>query len=128
MYDQRPDDAIAGRRAIVDAADGTLVGYYCTGEDARVPGLAADDGVVDLGLGMAPDLVGRGHGESFATAVLDDVRRTQSATALRAVIQTWNSRSLALARRIGFVATGTHRCGEVGHEVTFTILIRHGDS
>jgi RimJ/RimL family protein N-acetyltransferase len=125
VYDQRADHPPAnGRRAIVSAADGRLVGFYCLGDDARVPGLVADESVVDLGVGMAPEFVGRGHGEEFALTVLDDVRRRFPATSVRAVVQAWTSRSLALARRLGFIASGAHRCRQNGGEVTYTLLIR----
>jgi RimJ/RimL family protein N-acetyltransferase len=40
------------------------------------------------------------------------------------VVQAWNSRSLALARRLGFIASGAHRCRQNGGEVTYTLLIR----
>jgi ribosomal-protein-alanine N-acetyltransferase len=129
VYDQRDDPPIGtdGRGAVVSADDDSLVGFYCLGDDARVPGLAADEAVVDLGLGMAPDFVGQGHGQEFAVAVLDDVRRRVPFTPLRAVIQTWNARSLALARGLGFTAAGSHRCRQDGAEVAYTVLIRHGD-
>jgi RimJ/RimL family protein N-acetyltransferase len=125
VYDQPADQPPAGgRSAIVSAGDGRLVGFYCLGDDARVPDLVADESVVDLGVGMAPEFVGHGHGEEFALTVLDDVRRRFPATAVRAVIQTWNTRSLALARRLGFVAAGAHRCRQNGGEVNYTVLIR----
>jgi ribosomal-protein-alanine N-acetyltransferase len=131
VYDQRADDAAVdafGRRAVVSADDGRLIGFYCVGADARVPGLVADAAVVDLGLGMAPELVGQGHGVQFAQTVLDDVGRRLLPTPLRAVIQTWNTRSLALARRLGFTAAGNHRCRQDDGEVTYAVLIRDAES
>lgn len=130
VYDQRDDDpatGTGGRRAVVSADDGSLVGFYCLGDDARVPGLAANEAVVDLGLGMAPELVGQGHGQEFALAVLDDVHRLLPFTPLRIVIQTWNARSLALARGLGFTAAGSHRCRQDGADVAYSVLIRPGD-
>jgi ribosomal-protein-alanine N-acetyltransferase len=125
VYDQRADDApTSGRRAVVSTADGGMVGFYCVGDDARVPGLVADESVVDLGVGMAPELVGRGHGEEFALIVLDDVRRRFPGAWVRAVIQTWNTRSLALARRLGFTASNIHRCRQNDTEVTYAVLIQ----
>ena len=131
VYDQRDDDPATDaeeRRAVVAAGDGSLVGFYCVGADARVPGLAADDGLIDLGVGMAPELVGMGHGERFAQTVLDDLRSRFPAAPLRAVIQEWNTRSLALARRLGFAPAGRHRLRQGVDDVTYVVLIRTGSS
>jgi ribosomal-protein-alanine N-acetyltransferase len=124
VYDQPVAlDAHTARRAVVSAVDGRLVGFYCMGDDARVPGLAADDGLTDLGLGMDPDLVGRGGGEAFARAVLDDLRRRLPHAPIRAVIQSWNTRSLRLAARMGFEVVGDHHTTRDGRTVAYTVLL-----
>jgi RimJ/RimL family protein N-acetyltransferase len=84
-----------------------------------VPGLAEADGVLDVGVGMRPDLVGQGRGREFATTVLD-FARGRGATRLRAVVQDWNTRSLRLVERLGFVRVGTHDVGDV----TFVVVER----
>jgi len=126
-YDPRPGDelisAAAGYHAVVDDA-GSLVGFVCLGSQARVPGLAEEAGTVDIGVGMRPDLVGRGLGRAFGLAVLGHVRGLAPDQPLRAVVQSWNERSLRLARRLGFRDAGTHRCAQAGHEVTYTVLVR----
>lgn len=114
----------AGYRAVVAAADETIVGFYCVGGEALVPGVESDDDVVDLGVGMAPAFVGAGRGNAFLQAVLDDVGRGLPAQPVRALIQSWNVRSLSLARRLGFVETGTHRCVQDGNEIDYTIVVR----
>lgn len=60
----------------VEGGDGRLAGFGCLGEEARVPGLAEVEGVVDVGVGMRPDLVGRGSGVRFASAFLDFAAET----------------------------------------------------
>jgi [ribosomal protein S18]-alanine N-acetyltransferase len=126
VYDSDgPLDPGLGYWAVVDDApvgDGRaerLVGFGCLGEDARVPGLAEVDGVLDVGVGMRPDLVGQGLGPEFATTVLD-FAGARGATRLRAVVQDWNTRSLRLVERLGFVRTGTHPVGDV----TFVVVER----
>ena len=99
--------------------DERLVGFGCLGEDARVPGLPEAEGTLDVGVGMRPDLVGQGLGLEFATTVLD-FAAVRGATTLRAVVQDWNSRSLRLVERLGFVRTGTHDVGDV----TFVVVER----
>jgi RimJ/RimL family protein N-acetyltransferase len=131
VYDPRPGDdplsSAAGYHAVVDG-EGTLVGFVCIGQEARVPGLPAADGITDVGVGMRPDLVGQGLGPAFGAAVLDHVRRVCGDRPLRVVVQTWNERSLRLARRLGFREAGSHVCVQDGGEVSYTVLIRAADS
>ena len=131
LYDPRPGDALisaeAGYDAVVDD-DGSLVGYVCVGQEARAPGLAEADGVLDVGVGMRPDLVGQGLGRAFGTVALEYLRERYGERPLRAVIQSWNERSLRLARNLGFRDAGTHRCVQDGHEVSYTLLVRPANS
>jgi [ribosomal protein S18]-alanine N-acetyltransferase len=131
IYDPRPGDALisaeAGYDAVVDD-DGSLVGYVCVGQEARVPGLAEADGVLDIGVGMRPDLVGQGLGRAFGTVALEYLRERYGERPLRAVIQSWNERSLRLARNLGFRDAGTHLCVQDGHQVSYTLLVRPADS
>lgn len=43
--------------AVEDSTE--LVGYCCFGLEARVPGVDAEEGTLDVGYGMRPDLVGK---------------------------------------------------------------------
>jgi [ribosomal protein S18]-alanine N-acetyltransferase len=131
VYDSRPGDdplsAVAGYDAIVDDA-GRLVGFVCVGQEARVPGLAEADGIVDIGVGMRPDLVGRGLGRQFGAVVLDHLRSRCGDRPLRAVVQGWNERSLRLARGLGFCDAGTHQCVQDGQQVRYAVLVRPADA
>jgi [ribosomal protein S18]-alanine N-acetyltransferase len=126
-YDPRPADPLltaeAGYHAVVDDG-GSLVGFLCTGQEARVPGLAEHQGTVDVGVGMDPGLVGRGLGSAFGAVVLGHVRDLYGDRPLRAAVQSWNERSLRLARRLGFRVTGIHHCQQDGRDVSYTILVR----
>lgn len=122
VYDSDgPLDPELGYWAVVEGSreNERLVGFGCLGEDARVPGLPEADGVLDVGVGMRPDLVGQGRGPEFAATVLD-FAHARGATRLRAVVQDWNLRSLRLVERLGFVRVGTHDVGEV----TFVVAER----
>lgn len=111
-----PVDPAEGFWAVVDE-DGEVVGFACFGVEARVPGLEQRPGVLDVGVGMRPDLTGHGRGREFATAVLDHGREVTGARRLRAVVQDWNARSRALLRGLGFAETGTHPVGAVTYVV-----------
>ncbi len=122
VYDSDgPLDPELGYWAVVEGSreNERLVGFGCLGDDARVPGLPEADGVLDVGVGMRPDLVGQGRGPEFAATVID-FAHARGATRLRAVVQDWNIRSLRLVERLGFVRVGTHDVGEV----TFVVAER----
>lgn len=109
-------------QTVVSAERGDVVGFYCTGPAARVAGLAAEDGTIDLGVGLRPDLVGRGMGQQFALAILDDIRRHHRAGRVRVVVQSWNARSVRLAQSMGLVVVGSHQCEKAGATVDYTVL------
>lgn len=127
VYDMRVGEplpsAASGYLAISDEGDGTLIGFMCLGAEARVPGLDGAEGIVDIGVGMRADLVGRSFGTAFGAAVLDAVRQRYGPVSLRAVIQAWNERSLRLARRLGFRDAGLHTCVQDGQQVSYVVLI-----
>lgn len=119
IYDSAGPLPADGYRAV--AGDpGPLVGFCCAGVEARVPGLVEEPGVLDIGVGMAPDLVGHGHGPAFGQAVLDHFNAAKS----RAVVQAWNERSRRLTAALGFVADRTHTCVQDGRPVDYVVLLR----
>ena len=91
-------------RAVVDGDE--LIGYCCFGPEARVPGVAAEDGVLDLGYGIRPDLMGQGHGRAFVATILDFVAEEFSPGSIRLVILDWNRRSRRVASAHGFEQRG----------------------
>jgi len=127
VYDSRPEDGPMSDRpaylAVAGVPDGPLVGFCCAGVEARVPGLTAQDDVLDVGVGMDPAWVGRGHGVEFAGTVLDHYRTTAGADRLRAVVQAWNERSLRLMRSLGFTEVGEHVCEPDGRPVVYKVLV-----
>lgn len=127
VYDSRPEDVFLSERegylAVAGVTGGRLVGFCCSGAEALVPGLSAQDGVLDIGVGMDPAWAGRGHGTAFGRAVLDYYRRQAGIRRLRAVVQEWNQRSLRLTRSLGFREVGEHVCDQGGELVTYKIVV-----
>jgi len=111
-----PLDPAEGFWVVVDDG-GDVAGYACFGEEARVPGLAEEPGVLDVGVGMRPDLTGQGLGRDFATAVLDHGHEVSGTTRLRAVVQDWNARSRRLLSNLGFEETGEHHVGDLRYVI-----------
>jgi RimJ/RimL family protein N-acetyltransferase len=90
---------------VASTADDDLVGFCCFGADARVPGGTYDDTAVDVGIGLRPDLTGRGLGTDFLLTVLAFAGQELGASRFRATIAAFNARSLLVAERTGFVRT-----------------------
>ena len=87
--------------------EGRLVGYCCFGHEARVPDAVEEPGVLDVGYGMRPDLMGRGLGRDFIGSILEFADVEFSPRRFRVLILDWNVRSRAAARSIGFEEAGT---------------------
>ena len=96
----------ANRYAAIVTQTGDFAGYLCVGEEARVPGGDYDPGepeVLDLGVGMRPDLAGRGLGRAFLGAAISFCLARHQPAVLRVTVASFNDRSRALHRHVGFV-------------------------
>lgn len=86
---------------------GHLAGYFCFGEDARVLagkqlGVYEREPALDVGLGMRPDLTGKGLGESFVRTGLRFALGTYSPPAFRLTVATFNGRAISVYEKVGF--------------------------
>ena len=82
--------------------EGRLIGYCCFGPEARVPGVGEQEGTLDVGYGMRPELVGRGLGRTFVATILAFGVETFAPERLRLLILDWNERSRRVAESLGF--------------------------
>jgi RimJ/RimL family protein N-acetyltransferase len=114
-YDCPPDEAEATLRLMLEPtnrydaardAGGELVGYCCFGADARVPGGDyADETALDVGLGLRPDLTGRGLGAAFVEAIAAFARTQFQCRHLRLTVAAWNRRAIRAYEKAGFTQT-----------------------
>jgi RimJ/RimL family protein N-acetyltransferase len=77
------------------------------------------DEVTEVGIGLRPDLTGRGRGESFMRAQLDYATEEWHPATFRLFVAAWNERAIRLYERLGFreVARETRHFELVGdHE------------
>jgi ribosomal-protein-alanine N-acetyltransferase len=63
--------------------------------------------VIEIGLGLRPDLTGQGLGLSFVEACLDFARRRSSPQAFALDVATFNTRARAVYEKAGFVPGDT---------------------
>jgi RimJ/RimL family protein N-acetyltransferase len=100
--------------------DHALVGYCCFGHEARVPGVSAQDGTLDVGYGMRPELVGQGVGRTFVAAILAFAVRRFEPDRLRLLILDWNERSQRVAEALGF----RRNSSVTNSQGTFLVMVR----
>jgi len=65
--------------------------------------------VVEVGIGLRPDLTGRGLGESFMRAQLDYAARSWHPDTFRLFVTVWNGRAIRLYDRLGFREVGREK-------------------
>ena len=97
-------------RAVLDDGDGPLDAFWYFDRQGDV---------VEVGIGLRPDLSGRGFGESFLRAQLDYATSQWSPATFRLFVAAWNGRAIRLYERLGFseVRRETRRFELVGeHE------------
>ena len=94
-------DAHSGYYSITDER-GDLVAFCCFGIDAQVPGGDYRAAALDIGLGVRPDLTGRGQGSIYVDTVVDFARRTFQPPALRVTIAEFNGRARRVWEKAGF--------------------------
>ena len=96
-------------------SDGELVGFFCFGPGGQLPSFDyADDGSLDVGLGLRPELTGKGLGLEFLLAGLEFGRRHFAPAGFRLAVATFNERAIQVYERAGFrrVTVFTHHTGE----------------
>ena len=113
IYSFQPDEELLAELldgsyyACLDGA-GTLMGYFCFGQSARIPlsqeqqALDQQD-CLDFGLGMEPRRCGKGEGTAFMQAGLAFAAETFSPKQLRLVVASFNRRAIHLYQKLGFV-------------------------
>jgi RimJ/RimL family protein N-acetyltransferase len=83
-------------RAVV-GGDGRLEAFWCFKQDADT---------VEVGLGLRPDLTGRGLGESILQSQLSYACEQWQPDRFRLFVAAWNERAIRLYERLGFTEVG----------------------
>ncbi|WP_042472581.1 GNAT family N-acetyltransferase [Bacillus ndiopicus] len=106
--------------ALVDESK-ELIGFFCIGKGAQVPagnrfGVYADD-FVDMGLGMNPNLVGKGNGFEFCSYIVKYIEQHYNGIPIRLTVATFNQRAIHLYEKLGFVLAGEFS-SDIGEFIT----------
>jgi RimJ/RimL family protein N-acetyltransferase len=103
---------------------GELVGYFCFGAEARVPGGDYSAEAVDVGLGMRPDITGKGLGREFLESGLAFAETRFSPASFRLSVADFNARAITVYERAGFEKTGRFIQNTNGAGRPFTLMTR----
>lgn len=90
---------------VLDDTD-ELVGFFCIGSSAQVPvgsqfG-AYSENFIDIGIGMKPELTGRGFGFIFFSLILQYIHANFENTPFRLTVAKFNQRAIHLYENLGF--------------------------
>lgn len=91
--------------AVIDQ-DENLIGFYCIGQSAQVP-KGNEFGVyekrmVDIGLGVRPDLTGIGFGSEIFRFILEGIHKKTNLSTFRLTVAKFNKRAIRLYENFGF--------------------------
>ncbi len=92
---------------------GKLIGFFTYGSSAYVwdggePHLYSEGKTITIGLGMRPDLTGRGLGLAFVEAGLDFAREQFAPERFRLYVLSFNERAIRVYERAGFERAGVY--------------------
>jgi len=102
--------------------DDQFVGFCSYGRDGQVPGGDYSREALDIGLGMKPELTGKGMGEEFFEAILRFAARNLKPAGYRVTVASFNARAISLYRKFGFTADSEFQ--DARFNVPHTILVR----
>lgn len=95
-----------GYYAMVDSSH-RLIGFFCTGRSAKVPAgdrnAAYIEDCIDLGLGMNPQLTGKGNGDLFLKRILHFIEQEHKGKAIRLTVASFNKRAIKLYEKNHFI-------------------------
>ncbi|MFD4707463.1 GNAT family N-acetyltransferase [Gottfriedia sp. NPDC058432] len=91
--------------AVIDQYE-NLIGFYCIGQSAQVP-KGNEFGVyerrmIDIGLGVRPDLMGKGFGSGIFRFILEKIHETTNLSTYRLTVAKFNKRAIRLYENFGF--------------------------
>lgn len=107
--------------AILDE-DNNFIGFCSFGIDGQVPGGNYQEDALDIGVGMKPELTGKGLGRQFFDSILQHAITNFNPAWTRVTVANFNKRALNLYKNFGFTLLDEFEGDEL--HVRYTILIR----
>ncbi|EFH88914.1 GNAT family N-acetyltransferase [Ktedonobacter racemifer] len=107
-----------------------IVGFFCFGTSAqpwisKSASLKDCDGIIDIGLGMRPNLIGRGYGLSFASTGVSFAQTSFSIETLRLFVRSFNTRARHVYAQAGFMPIKIFLLSNIEHPDKFLEMRWH---
>jgi [ribosomal protein S18]-alanine N-acetyltransferase len=105
-----------------------IVGYYCFGEAAQVPvgrqfGVYSDNDKTDIGLGINPNLCGKGLGYDFLKNGMSFASDQLSIKEFRLTVAVFNQRAIKVYERLGFRKVASFMRAIENSTIEFIVMI-----
>lgn len=120
------EDSDSGYFVCIDTG-GQVIGHVSYGPDGQIgtkEGYVYSSEYLDIGLGMRPDLCGRGFGVIFVRRCLDFARERYGVSKFRLSVAAFNKRAVKVYERVGFSVEGSVTSQLFGSEfyiMTFSV-------
>ena len=92
-----------------------VVGYFCFNK--------VDNDIIDIGLGMKPNLTGSGRGVEFLKSGLDFAKFTYNPDQITLSVATFNHRAIKVYKTVGFVEMQTFMQDTNGSSFEFIKMV-----
>ncbi|XEC92521.1 GNAT family N-acetyltransferase [Paenibacillus tarimensis] len=84
-----------------------IIAFMCSGKSARVPGgneigIYNNPEIIDIGLGLRPDLTGRGLGSHFLKEAISFISKRNNKSEFQLVVAAFNERAIRAYEKAGF--------------------------
>ncbi|MEC0091979.1 GNAT family N-acetyltransferase [Paenibacillus macquariensis] len=104
-----------------------LYGFICIGNSARVPGgyrigIYNNDKYIDLGLGLSPELTGKGIGLNFLTSSIHFIGEQYKSSDIQLVVARYNERAIKVYERAGFIIGQSFKSEFEDQEMDFLVM------
>jgi RimJ/RimL family protein N-acetyltransferase len=113
---------------VADDDAGNLAGFICFGAPGQVSGGHRaglyDEPLLDIGLGLRPELTGRGLGLAFVEAALHIGEERFQPPGFRLSVAAFNERAIRVYERAGFTQGTVFSSPVWGVETTFLLMRR----
>jgi RimJ/RimL family protein N-acetyltransferase len=125
------DEGIAellnGEYYSVREANDQIAGFICSGHSARIPGayeagIYNDPGYLDVGLGLRPDLTGKGLGSDYVKQAVEFLGKELGKSKFRLAVAAFNERAIRTYEKVGFLRGEQVHSPVSGVQVPFVVM------
>ncbi|MEF3309978.1 GNAT family N-acetyltransferase [Paenibacillus sp. GYB004] len=125
------DEGIAellnGEYYSVREANDQIAGFICSGHSARIPGayeagIYNDPDCLDVGLGLRPDLTGKGLGSDYVKQAVEFLGKELGKSKFRLAVAAFNERAIRTYEKVGFRRGEQVHSPVSGVQVPFVVM------